>query len=60
MRHEHNRPVVLFQSLKQDIFGSDIEVVGGLVEQQEVRRMEQQFSAAHNGFVPHPTAHRYA
>ena len=41
MGDENHRAVVLLQRLQQHVFSAQIEVVGRLVEQQEVRRMQQ-------------------
>jgi hypothetical protein len=43
VRNEDDRARVLHQRFEQDIFGAQVEVVGGLVEQQEVGGMQQHF-----------------
>ena len=41
MGHENHGAVVVRQRLQQNIFGAHIEVVGGLVEEQEICRVQQ-------------------
>src|SRR5258708_8975026 len=41
MRDEYNRAGVLHQSLEEDVFCAEVEVIGGLVQQQKIRRMQQ-------------------
>ena len=41
MGDEHHRPGKLLQGFEQHIFGAQIEVVGRLIEQQEIRGMLQ-------------------
>ncbi len=41
MRHEDDRARVLHQGFKQHVFGAQVEVVGGLIEQQEVGGVQQ-------------------
>src|SRR5258708_31277773 len=42
MGNEHYRAGVLHEGIEQHIFGAELEVVSGFVEQQEVRRMQEQ------------------
>jgi len=41
VRHEDNRAVVILQRRQQHVLGAHIEVIGGLVEQQEIGRHHQ-------------------
>ena len=42
VRNEDDRAGVLHERVEQHVFGAQVEVVGGLVEQKEIRRMQQQ------------------
>src|SRR5262245_18954130 len=41
VRHEQHRPFVVFQRVDEHVLRKEIEVVRGLVEDEEVRRIEQ-------------------
>ena len=52
MRDHDQRPPVLLQGARQRLRGDDVEMVGRLVEQQQVDRLQQQPRQRH----PHPLA----
>src|ERR1700677_2407685 len=43
MRYEDNGARVFHQRLEQDVLGTQVEVVGGLIQQQEVGGVQQHF-----------------
>ncbi len=44
VRDQHHRSVVLAQGVEQDVLGAHIQVISGLIEQQEIRGGEQHAS----------------
>src|SRR5579864_1193673 len=42
VRNEDDRACVFHQRIEQDVLGAQVEVVGGFVEKQEIRRMQKQ------------------
>ena len=41
VRDKHHRAGVLAQRFEQHVFGAHVQVVGGLIEEQEIRRTQQ-------------------
>src|SRR5210317_57003 len=42
VRNKHEGPLIPFQSIKKDLFGGQVKVVGRLVQQQQVGRLKKQ------------------
>jgi len=40
MTHENQGPFVIMQRIHQDIFGSNIQMIGGFIQQQTIRRRQ--------------------
>src|SRR5580700_3481955 len=43
VRNKHHRAGVFHQGFEQDVFGAQVKMVGGLIEQQKVGWMQQHF-----------------
>ncbi|OAV72319.1 hypothetical protein Barb7_03128 [Bacteroidales bacterium Barb7] len=52
VRNDYNRPVKLFQGIFQYIFGAHVQMVGRLVENQEIDRLQQQADHSQTAALP--------